>query len=324
MGTITNLLTQSGSSRNRWSGYLNHGISHFMMSSFGRFTGVRSFMVWLHRQGTPELSSNSGSTMVENVDVNDAVIRIRHDGFFPGLRLRKKVVEEFLSFCSTATCFGDAKAEFPFRYADKSTAEQRAGRPFKRGMYNNALRSSHLLQALTSDPQLVAIAREYLGTVPVAIQSRIWWSFPGPADSEEQRLAGQGFHYDIDSYRGLTFFFYLTNVGPSNGAHVYVRGTHAKKLWKDSFCIHKGRSDAEINESYGSEHQILFCGPAGYGFAEDIFGFHKGLHPESGDRLMIQVGYGLRDYWGEARTKKTRETRTDGHEPNLAAVSHRS
>src|ERR1700677_4127938 len=297
MGTITNLLTPSGKSPNRWGGYLNHGTSHFLMSSLGRFTGVRSFMVWLHRQRTSELSSGSGPTMVENVDVNDAVLRIRHDGFFPGLSLREEVVEVFLSFCSAATCFGDGKAEFPFRDGEKSAAEQRAGRPFKRGVYNNALRSSHLLQALASDPQLVAIARKYLGTVPVPIQARIWWSFPGPADSEERRMAGQGFHYDIDGYRGLTFFFYLTNVGPSNGAHVYVRGTHAKKLWKDSFCIHKRRTDAEIDKSYGSERQILFCGPAGYGFAEDIFGFHKGLHPESSDRLIIQVGYGLRDYW---------------------------
>jgi hypothetical protein len=206
-------------------------------------------------------------------------------------------VQEFLSFCSAATCFGDGKAEFPFRYRDKNTAERQAGRSFTRGMYNNAWRSSHLLQALTSDTQLVAIARRYLGTVPVPIQARIWWSFPGPADNEERRLAGQGFHYDIDSYRGLTFFFYLTDVGRSNGAHVYVRGTHMKKLWKDSFCIYKRRSDAEIDKSYGSERQMLFCGPAGYGFAEDIFGFHKGLHPETADRLMIQVGYGLRDYW---------------------------
>ena len=36
--------------------------------------------------------------------------------------------------------------------------------------------------------------------------------------------------------------------------------------------------------------------PAGSGFAEDIFGFHKGLHPESGHRLIVQVRYGLRDY----------------------------
>jgi hypothetical protein len=304
MGTITDLLTQSGNSRTPLSGYLNHGPSHLLMTTFGRFTGLRSFMASLHHQDTSEWSSDFGPTLVDSVDVKDAVLRIRQDGFFPGLRLRKEVVEEFLSFCSAATCFGDGRAEFPFRYGDKSTAEQRAGRSFKRGMYNNAFRSSHLLQALASDPQLVAIARRYLATVPVPIQSRIWWSFPGPADSEEQRLAGQGFHYDIDSYRGLTFFFYLTDVGPSNGAHVYVRGTHVKKLWKDSFCIRKRRSDAEIEKSYGSERQILFSGPAGYGFAEDIFGFHKGLHPESGDRLMIQLGYGLRDYRSKAEQVK--------------------
>ena len=29
---------------------------------------------------------------------------------------------------------------------------------------------------------------------------------------------------------------------------------------------------------------------------DDIFGFHKGLSPESGDRLIVQVRYGLRDY----------------------------
>jgi hypothetical protein len=306
MGTITNLLTQSTRPRRQWGGYLNHGIAHFLMSSLGRFTGVRSFMVWLHRLETPQWISSTGPTMVENVDIEDAARSICQDGFFPGLRLRPEVVEEFLSFCSTATCFGEAKAEFPFRYSDKSTAEQQAGRRFRRGMYNNALRSSHLLQALMSDTQLVAIARKYLGTVPVPIQARIWWSFPGPADSEEQRLAGQVFHYDIDSYRGLTFFFYLTDVGPSNGAHVYVRGTHMKKLWRDSFCIYKRRSDAEIYESYGSERQMLFCGPAGYGFAEDIFGFHKGLHPEGGDRLMIQVGYGLHDYWNFRETWSTR------------------
>ena len=275
------------------------------MSTLGRFMGVRSLMVRLHRQAAPALAGNSGPTMIEKVDVRDAVQRIHRDGFFPGLRLHHEVVKEFRSFCSVATCFGDGKPEFPFRYRDRHTAEQQAGRPFRRGMYNHALGSSRLLQALTTDAQLVAIARQYLGTVPVPIQARIWWSFAGAANNEERRLAGQGFHYDIDSYRGLTFFFYLTDVGPSNGAHVYVRGTHRKKLWKDSFCIYKRRSDAEIEASYGSESQKLFCGPAGYGFAEDIFGFHKGLHPETGDRLMIQIGFGLRDYWKKRRTVRT-------------------
>jgi len=45
-----------------------------------------------------------------------------------------------------------------------------------------------------------------------------------------------------------------------------------------------------------TERQVVCCGPAGSGFAEDIFGFHKGLHPESGDRLITQIRYELRDY----------------------------
>jgi hypothetical protein len=304
MGTVLGLRTQSLPSRGRWSGYLNHGTSHFFMSALGRFSTVRSGMVWLHSQSRPSVApaaqaaaTLSNATMIDRVDVEEAVRGIQRDGFYPGLRLRREVLAEFLSFCSEATCFGEGKPEYTFRYGDRRAAEQRAARSFRRGFYNNALRSSHLLQSLLSDAQLVRIAGGYLGTDPVPIQARIWWSFCCPPDGEKERLAGQGFHYDIDSYRGLTFFFYLTDVGPSNGAHVFVRGTHKQKLWKDSFCIYKRRSDAEIEESYGADRQVCFCGRAGYGFAEDIFGFHKGLPPVSGDRLMIQLGYGLRDYW---------------------------
>jgi hypothetical protein len=124
----------------------------------------------------------------------------------------------------------------------------------------------------------------------------MWWSFAGPTDGNREKASGQGFHYDIDGYRALAFFFYLTDVGPSNGPHVYIRGSHAKKRLRHLVTMYKGRSDAEIESSYGLERQIVSCGAAGSGFAEDIFGFHKGLHPEIGDRLIVQVRFGLRDY----------------------------
>jgi hypothetical protein len=69
-----------------------------------------------------------------------------------------------------------------------------------------------------------------------------------------------------------------------------------EKQLRHIVSMYKSRSDAEIERSYGLERQIVSCGRAGSGFAEDIFGFHKGLHPESGDRLIVQVRYGLRDY----------------------------
>jgi hypothetical protein len=291
-----NVLRLSISSYRRSQRYLEGGTSHFLMYVFARFRLVRSLVVWFYslRRTTPLPAA--GPTFVEDVNVDAAVQCISQDGYFSGLRLRADVVEELQTFSALAPCFGDGNRDYPFLYADRVNAEQQYGERFKLGRYNHALLASPLLQALSRDPQLLAIAREYLRTEPVLIGVRMWWSFVGPADADEQRMSAQGFHYDIDGYRGLTFFFYLTDVGLSNGPHVYVRGSHNRKSWKHTVSIYKGRSDAEINECYGLERQVVSCGSAGSGFAEDILGFHKGVHPESGDRLIVQLRYGLRDY----------------------------
>ena len=276
--------------------YLDLGPRHTLMYVFGRFGLVRSLMVWLNSRRPSSPALTSSSSLVNTVDVDDVVRKICEDGFCPNLNLRKEVLQQLLTFSSLATCYGDGNNDFPFHYSDRDVAQQQAERPFRLGRYNHALRASSALQALTSDRQLLAIARKYLRSEPVLVGARMWWSFAGPADSEQRKGAGQSFHYDIDGYRGLTFFFYLTDVRPSSGPHVYVRGTHVTKSWKHLVSIYKGRTDAEIDKCYGPENQILLCGPAGSGFAEDIFGFHKGADPESVDRLIVQVRYGLRDY----------------------------
>jgi|SRR5580704_14079437 hypothetical protein len=276
--------------------YLKGGPGHFLMYVFGRFRLVRSFMVWIYSLRNTKPLPAAGQTLVEDVDADEAARRISQDGFFRGLQLRQDVVEQLLTFSSMATCFGDGKPDLPFLYRNKDSAERQSGRAFKLGKYQHALLASPLLQALASDTQLLAIARKYLQTEPVLIGARMWWSFAGPTDAIRERTSGQGFHYDIDGYRALAFFFYLTDVGPSNGPHIYVRGSHVEKQLRHIVSMYKSRSDAEIERSYGLERQIVSCGRAGSGFAEDIFGFHKGLHPESGDRLIVQVRYGLRDY----------------------------
>jgi hypothetical protein len=230
------------------------------------------------------------------VNLDEIVSSICRDGFCSGLCLRPEIVQQLVTFSSLATCFGEGKLDRPFRYADKGSAEQHYGQTFKLGSYRYALLASPVLQALASDPQLVAIARKYLLTEPVLIGARMWWSFAGPAAAEEQMKAGQSFHYDLDGYRALAFFFYLSDVGPSNGPHIYVRGSHLKKPLRYLVSLYKGRSNSEIAKYYGLESQVVSCGSAGSGFAEDIFGFHKGLHPERDDRLIVQVRYGLHDY----------------------------
>lgn len=290
------LLTRIPMYGDRLRSYGKHGPRYFLMAIFARFMLFRSFMAWQHRRKVPQLSSGSGPTLVEQLDVEEAVLKIRQDGFYSGLRLRRQAREELLSFCSTAPCFGDGKPDRVIWCDDKGMAQQQAAWSCRRGIYPHPLRSSSQLRALASDTQLLAIARRYLGTEPVLVGAGIWWSFPGPADGEQRKDAAQVFHYDIDGYGAVAFFFYLTDVGPSSGPHVYVRGTHLKKHWRHTFCIAKRCTDADADKCYGPERAVVLRGPAGYGFAEDIFGFHKGLHPESGPRLIVQIGYSLHDY----------------------------
>jgi hypothetical protein len=276
--------------------YLRFGLGHLLMYVFGRFGAVRLLMVWRYSQRTSTPVSITSSSLVTTANVDDVVHKICQDGFCTGLNLRRDVVERLLAFSSLATGYGDGHEDYPFQYRDRHEAQRRAGRQFRLCRYNHALSSSHALRALASDALLLGIARKYLRTEPVLVGARMWWSLAGPANSEQKAGAGQSFHYDIDGYRGLAFFFYLTDVGREGGPHVYVRGTHVKKSWRHLVSIYKGRTDAEIDECYGPESQVLLCGPAGSGFAEDIFGFHKGMDPESVDRLIVQVRYGLRDY----------------------------
>jgi hypothetical protein len=275
--------------------YLQFGVGHFLMYTCGRLRPVRSLVVWVYSRrhvDTPTISLS----LVEDVDVDLVVRTMGRDGIFSGLRLCNDAIEELRAFSLNAICFGDGNPDFPFRYADKEAAELQHARTFRLGRLNQALSACPALRTLTSDAKLLQIARKYLGTEPVLVGARMWWSFPGPADALQQMQAGQGFHYDIDGYRALAFFFYLTDVGPSDGPHVYIRGSHVDKSLKHLFSVHRGRSDVDIDSYYGPDRHVTLCGPAGFGFAEDIFGFHRGSPSATGDRLLVQVRYGLRDY----------------------------
>ena len=51
--------------------------------------------------------------------------------------------------------------------------------------------------------------------------------------------------------------------------------------------------DAEIQEKYGTERTIVATGKAGFGFAVDTSGIHKGAVPKREPRLMLQIQYSL-------------------------------
>ena len=115
----------------------------------------------------------------------------------------------------------------------------------------------------------------------------MWWSaaFSRKASSE----AAQLYHFDMDRFKFIKFFFYLTDVDSSNGPHCYIRGSHKwlpDRLWKD------GRiQDAEIFENFHKQDIVEITGKKGTIIAVDTRGLHKGKVLEKGERLIFQVEY---------------------------------
>ena len=205
------------------------------------------------------------------------------------------LLEEITTYAKQYPCYGDRKPEFGFHYPQKQEAQDWYRRQFVMASYFNTIENFPAIAQLATDPMLLSIAADYLNTNPVLISSQLWWSFVTESSLQARRKAAQLFHYDLDDYRFIKFFFYLTNVDSLSGAHACIQGTHRRKKFAHEW--HKKRfRDAEIVEAYGVEKLVTIRGNAGFGFVEDTLCFHKGMPPIRHDRLMLQLEFATRDY----------------------------
>lgn len=147
------------------------------------------------------------------------------------------------------------------------------------------------VQDLLASPVILNIAGQYLGTMPAADVVGIWWNakFGEKPDSN----AAQYFHYDLDRLKWLKVFIYLTDVGPDNGPHEFVRGSHRSGTMplKIRKKLYSRVSDEDIREIYGSENLITMTGKKGTIIFEDTRGFHKGNQVKADPRLVLQLQF---------------------------------
>lgn len=143
------------------------------------------------------------------------------------------------------------------------------------------------LVSLIKDQSILEVIRQYLGCEPVYDMCAAWWSYPAKADSASAQL----FHFDLDRIRWLKVFVYLTDVGPDNGPHMFVRGSHrtvGARVRRD------GRfSDEETSEMFPDHEVANLTGVAGTLFIEDTIGFHKGLAVQEGHRCVFEYEYSM-------------------------------
>ncbi len=148
----------------------------------------------------------------------------------------------------------------------------------------DVIAAPHLLE-FANRPEILAIAEAFLGCRPTIGYIAAWWSYPtavGPQQAEN-------FHRDVDDWKFLKLFVYLTDVGPDNGPHINMRGS----AQKDALRKIRRFEDDEVLVELGAETHMVNEGLAGTGFFENTSGVHKGQPVKAGNRLMFQVVYSL-------------------------------
>jgi hypothetical protein len=149
------------------------------------------------------------------------------------------------------------------------------------------------IQRLMADPSLLAVAQAYLGCLPVLSSVFMIWSTPARlADNAREELA-QMYHFDMDRLKWIKFFFYLTEVTSDCGPHCFIAKSHRTGRQLPSLLArgYVRYPDQELEPYYPTDDRIEFTGPPGTLFAVDTRGYHKGLTPRAGDRLMLQIEF---------------------------------
>jgi hypothetical protein len=149
---------------------------------------------------------------------------------------------------------------------------------------HEVLGAPHLL-ALANRPELLSLASAFLGCKPTIGYLACWWSFATGMAAQQ----AENFHRDLDDWRFVKLFVYLTDVGEGQGPHIYV-----SRSAEDTQLRHIRRySDAEVAAAYPTDDIRALTGPRGGGFMENTVGMHKGQPVRAGRRLMFQAVYSV-------------------------------
>jgi hypothetical protein len=240
----------------------------------------------------------------------DAAAQHLHDeGYVPlGQVLPAAQVAEIVSYLSARPCFN---AQVP-RASDGIPRRLGAGaEDHHYGSYalEDVVAAPHLLE-LANHPTMTGIAARYLKCTPTLYSLNAWWSFAGHGKAS----VSQEFHRDLDDFKFCTLFVFLTDVGPTTGAHMFIRRSHRVDLTEAILRDRAQHLKAErgltvtLDDLYGrtagygrdplyrevfAGHIDTLTGPAGTGLFADTSGLHKGVPLSEGNRLMFWARYGL-------------------------------
>jgi hypothetical protein len=265
----------------------------FIMHRLARFSVIRKWKTTNSnfRPKHQQIKSN----IFTNVNVENVIANLEQYGLHQGLQLPEQIVNDILKFAYSNTCYASQNPKLGFQFHQKDEAQTLCKQKILTATYFNSSLECEAINLLQNDPILLEIAARYLNAQPVHVSNLLSWSFPGHSTYYEQSKSAQTFHWDLDDYKIIKFFFYLTDVDLYSGAHVYILESHNRK--KILHQLLRGRtSEQNLIHYYGEKNVVSITGTSGWGFVEDTYGYHKGTPPVTKPRLMLQVEFATKDY----------------------------
>ena len=262
------------------------------MFALGRVMLFRDF-AW--RLRTPPRQLDLATTVFPDVSADQVTERLRQDGLFQGLRLPAAIQSDIALFARSTPCFGNFDRKVELLAQDHRATEAATEKAILTGHFFERVLDCEAARRVQQDPLLQQIAQNYLGGEARITATRLWWSFPSERASDyDLHLASQNrFHFDLDDWRMVKYFFYIEAVDQDAGPHRYVLGSHRQRILRHQLTLLVGQSFEEIERIYGRDAIVTLTGSEGFGFAEDPFGFHTGTLAKRVPRLVLEISFGV-------------------------------
>jgi hypothetical protein len=265
------------------------GVSNDAMSS------LLALKNWPYR--LPDAKGVLGDLSKQAIETVGSDIRERGYHVFEQ-RLPEALCDELLNIATSRSCVqrrkdGDANVD-----VEVSRFPRENPSAVRYDFAEDLLVNEPLIQGLLADRSIISVAQNYLRCSPIIDIVAMWWN---AASLQPDKQAAQYWHFDMDRIKWLKFFIYLTDVGPNNGPHSFVEGSHRTRCIPPEL-LNKGYArltDAEVSSHFSPEKFIEFTGPRGTIIAEDTRGLHKGKHVTNGDRLIFQMQFTNSLFGGE-------------------------
>lgn len=277
--------------------YWSNDKKFLLMKYLARFIAVRE------RAGTPCLPNHEtlqkalSTTLIQGGEQIGSILEaLSREGYYQGFSLPDSMVEDFLRYAFSHPCYANRKGSGKPIYLTPEVIQSCPAMPFKVASYIQDQENCPLIRQLAKDPLILAIAEAYLGNTPIYHRSELLWSFPHQHSSES--CYTHFFHCDINDYRNIKFFFYLTDVDEASGPHFYIKTSHKKRsLIKQLRGASPSEfSDRKLARHYGEDAIKAVTGSAGLGFVGDPYTLHRGSDANSKARLMLQIEFTVSQY----------------------------